>query len=441
MGLEAKKRIVITGLGTINPLGKNVEDFWRNLIDGKSGISRISKTNPDDPTGERLGRINTDVDIAGQVLGFDPKKIIPSKELLRMHRVVQFATIASLEAMEDAGFVKKDTNLLNEKPPLISLNPKRFGARWGTGVGGGSEIAEIEDIILEKGDTKISSRAMLKLLSERAVTVQSRLLNIKGPVSVVVAACASSAIAIGDAVDKLLLGKADVMLAGGSEAAIHRIGIGAFNAMQALSRDNDNPTYASRPFNKNVNGFVMGEGAATLVLETLEHAQARDAENHIYAEFLGHADTADADDDVQPNGEGAFRSMALAIADAGIKVPQLDYINTHGTSTPVGDKKEIEAILKLLGRYSQRVSVSSTKGGTAHLLGAAGATEALVCCKAIQEQIVPPTINLTDPIVDNLDLVPNTYKVRIIHYALSNSFAFGGICSSLVFGKYPKNEN
>lgn len=429
-----KTRVVVTGLGAISPLGNNVQETWDRLISGQSGIARISQ----ELDGKRVGAINSTVDIAGLVKDFDSSKFLTAKILRRIHRSAVFSTIAFLEALYHAGIITV-TNLLGTgQPQLIGVDRHRIGIRIGTGIGGGSVIAETEDVIRDEGDQRISPFAMLRLLTERVATVPSILLGIKGPVSSVVAACASGSIAIGDAVDKIRLGKADVMIAGGTEAAIHRVGLGAFNAMRALARNNDNPKFASRPFNRGVEGFVMGEGAGMLVLEDLAHAKARGAESRILAEVIGYADTADAYHDTDPSdqGEGAVRAMRLALEQAEIDPAEVDYINAHGTSTPKGDEIELQALREVFGKHLKNISVSSTKSATGHLLGAAGGLEAVICIKAIQEGIVPPTLNLHDPIQPDLDLTPLQARKRQVNVAMSNSFGFGGLNSVLIFRRY-----
>lgn len=428
-GIEAgdKNRVVVTGLGIISPLGNNVQETWERLIRGESGIGRIS---------EALGgAVNSEVDIAGLVMGFDPTKYLPRQALKGVHRSAAFSTVAAMEALYSAGLLDNHYFVGNNPPSLINVDPRRIGARIGTGVGGGGEIAEMEDIIREKGDTRISPRSMLTLLSERVATVPSILLGLKGPISSVVAACATGSIAIGDAVDKIRLGYADVMVAGGTEAVIHRVAAGGFNAMRALSRDNDNPTFASRPFNKDVNGFVMAEGVGILILESLEHAKQRGAEGKILAEIVGHADTADAYDDTNPSGLGAEEAMRLALIRAGIEPSEVDYINAHGTSTPNGDKTELEAIMRVFGDR-ETLLISSTKSATGHLLGAAGAIEAGFCVLAIRDGIVPPTLNLHDPIIIGLDLVANKARKVNVRVVMSNSFGFGGLNSVLLFRRF-----
>lgn len=433
MFIEGEKtRVVVTGIGAISPLGNNVEETWQRLIAGESGIGRISHKEGN----QRIGAVNSVVDIAGLVTGFEPLKYISPRDLRRIHQSAVFATVASLEALGNAGIIREKDLLGPKKPELLGIDPRRIGARIGTGVGGGSTIADIEDTIRDKGDQKISPMAMLQLLSERVVTVPSMKLGLQGPISAVVAACATGSIAIGDAIDKIRLGRADVMVAGGTEAAVHRVGVGAFNAMQALSTDNDDPQFASRPFNHNVNGFVMAEGAGILVLEKLEHAITRGAENHILAEVAGYTDTADAYHDTDPSGEGAIRAIRLALAEARINPWELDYINAHGTSTPKGGETELKALLEVFGKHLKRISISSTKSALGHLLGAAGGLEAVICIKTIQEGIVPPTLNLHDPIQEGLDLVPLQAKRRKVDIAMSNSFGFGGINSVLIFKRY-----
>ncbi len=431
--INGLNRVVVTGIGAVTPLGNNVSETWEGLMEGRSGIRRISQ----EPGREWNGPINANVDIAGLVKNFDPKPYIPSKELRRIHAVVEYATVAMAEALNNAGLLVINRGGREVEYQLKDVNPTRIGARLGTGVGGGSVVADIEDQIIE--GKRIPAVAMLRLLSERIVTVPSMIFGYRGGVAAILAACASANIAQGEAFDKLRVGRADVMLTGGSEAAIHRTGIGAFNAMHALSIDNDEPKLASRPFNKNVGGFVMAEGAGVLVYETLEHALNRGAENRILAEVVGYGETSDAYHDTQPSGEGAVRAMRLALEQAGVQPAEIDYINAHGTSTEIGDKKELEAIEEVFKGALGTVSISSTKSSHGHLLGAAGGVEGVICIKTIQENTVPPTINLRDPLREDLDLVPNTPKVRQVDITMSNSFGFGGINSVIIFRRYKRN--
>lgn len=435
---EKLHRVVVTGIGAISPLGLNMEETWQALIEGKSGIERISK----EINGERVGAINSQVDIAGQVKDFDPKKYIPQKAfkaLNKMHRVAQFSTVASIEALTQAGLLETPFQQFKDGNPLINVDPERIGARFGTGLGGGDRIADMEDTIRDKTDQDIKPSTLLQLLAERVATAPSILLNLKAEVAVTTAACASSAIAITDAFGVVQHGRADVMLSGGAESVIHRVGLSAFNNMGALSRRNDDPEGASRPFDKDASGFIMAEGAGILVLESMEHALGRKAK--ILAEIIGYGNTSDAYHETAPSGIGAVRAMRLALKDAGIDPWQIDYINTHGTSTGEdgGDGPELDALIEVFGDYLMEISISSTKSATGHLLGAGAGLEAAICLKVIEKGIVPPTLNLHNPIRKGLDLVPLKARRRSVEVAMSNSFGFGGVNSVLVFKKYHAN--
>lgn len=411
-----RERIVVTGMGTVTPLGIGVSETWKNLIEGKSGIRKLEKD------------VNSQVNIAGIVEGFEPTRYIPGRELLRVHRAAQFSQAAVIEALIDAGFCDGKT--------LIGIEPEDIGIQMGTGIGGGSEIAEMEGIIREFGDTRISQYSMLNLLPERVATVPGKLNKFRGPTATRVAACATGSWAVVDGVYILLEDDAKVMAVGGTEAVIHRIGIGGFNAMGALSRNRRFPGKASRPFDKKANGFVVSEGAGALILELLSHALSRGAK--IHAEITGYGNTSDAFHDTVPSGEGAVRAIKLALRKAGIEPEDIDYINAHGTSTPAGDGRELDALSKVFGKNLKNISVSSTKSATGHLLGAAGAVESIFCIKTIEEGIIPPTLNLRNPIRRGLDLVPNYARQREVNTAMSNSFGFGGINSVLIFKKYPE---
>ena len=425
-------RVVVTGLGAVSPLGNNVQDTWQSLIEGKSGIRRISLETGRDWDGP----VNSTVDIAGLVQGLEPGKYISAKQLRRIHMSVVYSTVGMIEAFADAGLLDVENKPDGLNYRLKNVNPERVGARIGTGIGGGSVIAEIEDVIRDKGDRRISPVAILQLLSESVVTVPSMILGYQGGVAAIVAACASANIAQGGAFDRLKLGREDVISTGGVEEAIHRIAIGGFNAMRALSMDNDNPVSASRPFNKDANGFVMGEGSGILIFETLEHALGRGAGGHILAEVVGYGETSDAFHDTEPSGEGARRAMRLALEEARIQPWEVDYINAHGTSTPTGDPVELDALMEVFGEPLKGIAISSTKSMSGHLLGGSGGLEAVVCIRSIMDGIIHPTINLHDPIKEGLNLVPNVAQRREIKIAMSNSFGFGGINSVLIFRRF-----
>lgn len=418
--LPDEQRIVVTGMGAISPLGLSVEETWSNLVAGKSGIRKM------DPP------VNSEVSVAGLVEGFTSS--ISPREIKRIHRSAQLSYAATVEALYDAGLLKNLDTLIEGESPLVNVDPERIGTRIGTGVGGGSEIAEIEDVIRDKGDTKISAVAMLLLLNERVSTVPSRHLNLRGPVATTVAACATGSMSIVDGIYTIREDDADVMVVGGTEAAIHRIGVGSFNSMRALSR-NDEPTEASRPFDEDADGFIMAEGAGILVIENLAHAKKRNA--RIHTEIIGYGNSADAFHDTQPSGEGAARAMRIALRKAGIVPKDVHYINTHGTSTPTGDGVEPDALLGVFGEYLVEIPISSTKSATGHLLGAAGGLEAIIATKAIEEGVVPPTLNLHKPIREGVNFVALEAQRRKVDIAMSNSFGFGGINSVLIFRRYP----
>lgn len=410
---KEKERIVVTGMGAITPLGLNVEETWINLIAGKSAIKKIEPP------------VNSQVTIAGVIDNFEPEKYIPEKELSRVHRSAQFSSAATIEALTDAGFF--------DGSKLINIDPDEIGMVMGSGVGGGSEIAEMESTITKFGDRRISQYSMLRLLLERTATFPSRLLNLRGPVSSKVAACATGSMAITDGMYTIREGDAKVMVVGGTEAVVHRIGVGGFNAMRALSRRGEKPESASRPFDESADGFVMSEGAAALVLESAQHALQRGV--RVYAEIAGYDNCSDAYHDTVPSGEGAVRAMRKALAKAGINPEDVDYINTHGTSTVVGDGIELDSLIEVFGDNLKRILVSSTKSSTGHLLGAAGAIEAIFCIKAINEVLVPPTLNLKKPVRENINLIRRVRR-RKVRVAMSNSFGFGGINSVLIFRKF-----
>lgn len=428
-------RVVVTGLGAVTPLGNNVEDTFQGLIEGRSGVRRISLETGRDWTGE----INSMVDIAGLVQGLEASKYIPAKQLKRIHESVVYSAVGMIEAFTNAGLLEVEHMLDGFGYQLKNVDPTRVGARVGTGIGGGAVIAEMEDIIRDKGDKRISPVALLQLLSERVVTVPSMLLGYKGGVAAIVAACASANIAQGSALDRLRLGREDVIVTGGVEQAIHRIAVGGFNAMRALSRDRDDPTAASRPFNNDANGFVMGEGSGMLIFETLEHALKRGAEGNILAEVVGYGETSDAFHDTEPSGEGARRAMRLALEEAKIQPWEVDYINAHGTSTPMGDPVELDALMEVFGESLKRIAINSTKSMSGHLLGGSGGIEAVVCIRSIMDSIVHPTINLHDPIREGLNLVPNVAQKRKVGVAMSNSFGFGGINAVIMYRQFQRS--
>lgn len=422
---DPSKRIVVTGMGTVNPLGLNVPETWRKITAGESGIATIEPTELAIP----------DVQIAGQVKGFDAGSYFPPKEIRNIHRNAQFAYVSALEALQDARLV----NLADLKKPKLLSELERTGLALGSGVGGGMHIAEIADTIREKGPNRVRTSAMLQLLLERSNSITSIFLGIKGPTSAIVAACATGSEAIIQAMYRIRANDADVMVTGGTEAAIGPVGLASFHALRALStKYQENPTEASRFADQGADGFVMAEGAGVLVLESLEHAQKRGAK--IHAEIVGYGDNADAFDDVAPSGEGAVRALRLALGKAGISPEEVDYINAHGTSTPSGDPKELEAIAEVFGVNNPRLSISSTKSAVGHMLGAAGGFEAIMCIKAIEDGLIPPTLNLHNPIKEasGLDLVPLIAISKSVRIAVSNSFGFGGLNSVLIFRSFQR---
>lgn len=410
-----KKRVVITGMGIVSPIGTGIEQFYDALKEGKSGIGLVT----------RFDTEGYDTKIAGEIKDFDPLQYIDRKEAKRMDRYTQYAVAAAKMAMD---YAKLDT---------AAIDQNRFGVCIGSGIGGMETLEAQHDVLKEKGPGRVSPFFVPMMISNIAAGNISILFNAKGPNMTVVTACASATNAMGEAFKMIQRGDADVMISGGTEAAITPLAFAGFCAMKAMSTRNDDPTGASRPFDKDRDGFVMGEGAGILILEELEHALGRGAS--IYGEVVGYGATGDAHHITAPapEGEGAFRSMEMAVRDAGIKPGELDYINAHGTSTDMNDKFETMAIKKLMGAHAKEVAISSTKSMTGHLLGAAGAVEAIACLMAINESIIPPTINYTTP-DENCDLfyVPNEPIKREVEYALSNSLGFGGHNASIVLKKF-----
>jgi len=408
------RRVVITGAGVVSPIGMGREEFWQALKEGRNGIDRISSF---DPTG-------FDSQIAGEVRNFDPSPYIDKKDLKRLDRVIQFAYVASELAIRDAG--------LN----LEELNPDRFGVCIGSGQGGIITSFEQIKVLLEKGPSKISPFFIPMMIVNMSGAYVAIKYNAKGPNYAVVSACAAAAHSIGEAYEIIRRGDADVMLAGGAEAAVTPIGLAGFCAMKALSTRNDEPAKASRPFDKLRDGFVMGEGAGVIVLEEMERAKARGA--RIYAEIIGYAANCDAYHITAPppDGEGAAKAMMRALEKAGISPDDVDYINAHGTSTPLNDKTETLAIKRVFGDRAYKIPVSSTKSMIGHLLGAAASVEVVATLLALHEGVVHPTINyeVPDPECD-LDYVPNEAREAKVRVAIKNSFGFGGHNAVLVLRK------
>jgi len=403
-------------MGVVSPVGSDLRSFWDNLTHGRSGIGRVTLFDPE----------GYDTQIGGEVKDFDATAWFKApKDAKRADRFAQLGMAAAKLAMADAG--------LTGAPE----DPERFGVIIGSGIGGLKSLADQHTNLITKGPGRISPFMIPMMISNMASGLVSMEFGLQGPNFAPVSACATSAHAIGEAWRMIRDGDADAFLAGGSEAAIVPLGIGGFSAMKALSTRNDSPEQASRPFDKGRDGFVMGEGAGVVVLESLEHATKRGA--RIYGEVIGYGLTADAYHMTSPpeNGEGAQRCMRMALKKAGINPEQVDYVNAHGTSTPVGDLCEVRALKAVFGEHAKSLSVSSTKSMTGHLLGAAGAVESVVCALAIASGVIPPTINLEDPDEGcDLDFTANTAKERKVTTCLNNSFGFGGHNASLVLRSF-----
>lgn len=410
-----KKRVVITGLGCVTPVGTGKDDFWVNIKSGVSGIDKIT----------RFDYTNYQTQIAGEVKDFTPEDYISKKELKKMDRFTQFAMVASKLAVADSEL------------DLNNIDGNRMGTVIGTGIGGVETIEAQHKNLLEKGNRRVSPFFIPMMIGNMAAGQVAIEFGAKGPSTNICTACASGTNSVGDAFKIIQRGDADIMIAGGTEAAVAEFAVAGFCNMKAMSTNNDNPQKASRPFDKDRDGFVMGEGCGILILEELESAIKRNAK--IYAEIVGYGMTSDAYHITTPaeNGEGAARSMQMAIKDAGIEPEKIDYINAHGTSTYYNDLYETMAIKSVFGENAKNVSISSTKSMTGHLLGASGAIEAIVCALAIKDNFVPPTINLENPGEGmDLDYTPNKGKERTINYALSNSLGFGGHNATIVLKKY-----
>ncbi|MBI3732187.1 MAG: beta-ketoacyl-ACP synthase II [Chloroflexi bacterium] len=417
------RRVVVTGLGAITPLALNVKDHWDGLLNGRSGIGRITTFDPSEyPT-----------QIAGEVKGFDPTQFMNFKEARRMARCSQLAIGAAKEALGDAGL----TDALR-----AGAEADRVGVVMGSAIGGFDMALQGVEVIREKGWKRVSPFSVPESLANMPAHHVSLHYGAKGFNNSVVTACAAGTQAVGEAMEAIRWGRAEVILAGGAEAMLLPVCIIGFSAMRGLSTRNDQPERASRPFDKNRDGFCVGEGAAILVLEELEHAEARGAK--IYAEVLGYGASSDAYDVAAPDpvGEGAVRAMRWAIEDAGLKPEQIDYINAHGSSTPIGDAVETLAIKTLFGERAYAIPISSTKSMVGHSFGATGAIEAISCVMTLRDQIIHPTINYEtpDPACD-LDYVPNTARPAVVRYTLSNSFGLGGQNACLVMGRYPLDSN
>lgn len=410
-----RRRVVVTGLGCISPVGNTVEETWKSLLAGKSGAGPITLFD--------ASRHKTR--FAAEVKGFDPVGMFGSREARKMDRFTQFATAATLEALAHARLTIDDSNR------------HRVGIVIGTGIGGIGTIMEQVEVLRERGPERISPFLVPMMISDSAAGMLAIRVGARGPNMALATACASGNNAIGEAVEMIRRGSADVMIAGASEGALVPLAMAGMNVMGALSTRNDDPLTASRPFDKDRDGFLMGEGAGVLILESLEHAQARGAD--ILCEISGYGTTDDAYHISAPaeNGAGAAMSMRLALEDAGLQVTDIDYINAHGTSTPLNDKSETAAIKTVFGEQAYKIPVSSTKSMTGHLLGASGAVEAVFSILAMREGVIPPTINYHTPDPEcDLDYVPNQPRKAVIRHAMSNSFGFGGHNATLVFSQF-----
>ncbi|ANY75436.1 beta-ketoacyl-[acyl-carrier-protein] synthase II [Paenibacillus ihbetae] len=409
-----KRRVVVTGMGVMTALGQDLDTFWNSLMEGKSGVSRIESFDVSEYTTQ----------IAASMKDFNPEDYMDRKEARKMDRFVQFAVAAGSKALEDSG-LEIGSN----------VDAERVGVSIGSGIGGLGTWEDQHNILLEKGPKRVSPFFIPMMIANMASGQMSINLGAKGPNTTQVTACATGTHSIGDSFRLIQRGDADVMICGGAEATIRPTGMAGFCAMRAMSTRNDEPEKASRPFDTGRDGFVMGEGAGVLVLESLEHAQARGAK--IYAEVIGYGLSADAHHITEPDPDGAARCMKMAIRDAGISAEEVDYINAHGTSTPVGDRSETQAVKLALGDHAYKVAVSSTKSMTGHLLGAAGGVEAVICGLSLKHQRIAPTINLEDQDPEcDLDYVPNHPREADLDVVMSNSFGFGGHNATIILKKY-----
>jgi 3-oxoacyl-[acyl-carrier-protein] synthase II len=423
------KRVVVTGLGALTPLGNDPETFWKNLVRGESGAAEITRFDP--------SKFKTQ--FACEVKDFNVLDHIHRREARRMDLFTQFAVVSSDQALKDAGLIAKGFEGEGEEG---NVDPDRAGVVWGCGIGGfQSFMDEAKNFYNGDGTPKFSPFFIPMMIPDIAAGQISIRNGFRGPNYATVSACASSTHALIDSFNLIRLGKADVIVSGGSEAAVTEGAIGGFNALKALSTRNEDPKRASRPFDKTRDGFVLGEGAGAIILESLEHAEARGAK--IYCEMVGGGMSADAHHITAPHPEGlgATNVMKVTLEDAGMSPEEVDYVNVHGTSTPLGDIAETQAILKVFGESAYKLSISSTKSMTGHLLGAAGAVEAMACILAIVNGTIPPTINNVhdDEALDpELDFTFNKARKREVNAALSNTFGFGGHNASVLFRKYSK---
>ncbi|MED1917724.1 beta-ketoacyl-ACP synthase II [Brevibacillus sp. DP1.3A] len=410
-----KRRVVITGVGVVSPVGNDAQTFWNSLLEGKSGIDRVAAFDASDyPT-----------QIAGEVKNFDPEQYMDKKDIRRTDRFVQFGLAAAKMAVEDA------------KLEITPENAERVGVYIGSGIGGLTTWEEQHSVLLEKGPRRVSPFFIPMLIANMASGAVSIQYGAKGPTSSAITACATGTNAIGDALRLIQFDHADVMIAGGAEATVRPMAFAGFCSAKAMSTRNDEPQKASRPFDQDRDGFVMGEGAGVLILEELEHAKKRGAT--IIAEVIGYGMSADAHHITSPSpgGEGAARCMASALKDAGVDPTEVQYINAHGTSTGQGDIAETQAIKSVFGEHAYKLAVSSTKSMTGHLLGATGGVEAIATAYALRDQVLPPTINLENPDSEcDLDYVPNHARKATVNVAVSNTFGFGGHNATVILKRY-----
>ncbi len=414
-----RKRVVVTGLGCVSPLGNNMPDTWDAIVAGKSGAAPITLF---DASGHKTR-------FACEVKGFDPAALFGSREARRMDRFCQFAVAAAQEAVLHANLT------------VTEENRDRIGVLVGTGIGGIGTLLEQVEVMRAKGPERVSPFLIPMMIADNAAGMIAIRMGMRGPNAAFVTACATGSNAVGEAAEMIRRGAADVMLAGGAEASIVAVAMAGLNVMTALSTRNEDPQAASRPFDRDRDGFVMGEGAAILILESLEHALARGA--NILCEVSGYGTTDDAYHISAPaeNGAGAALCMKLALEDAGLKPFEIDYINAHGTSTPLNDKSETAAIKSVFGEHAYRVAISSTKSMTGHLLGASGAVEAALCAEVFRHGILPATINYATPDPEcDLDYVPNTPRQASPRHIMSNSFGFGGHNATLIFSRYEQDS-
>jgi 3-oxoacyl-[acyl-carrier-protein] synthase II len=415
VSMNGRRRVVITGMGAVSPLGNDVETTWQNLTAGRSGAAPIIGFDASEYP----------VHFACELKDFDPAEWIEKKQARRMDRFAQMIVVAAIQARDDSGLE-------------IDAEADRIGASIATGIGGLKAFQDCFETLLERGPDRVNPFSIPQIIPNMGAAWVSMYLGTRGPLSSQCTACAASNMAIGEAADAIRLGRADVMLAGGTEAGITRVGIAGFSAMRALSRRNDAPEKASRPFDAGRDGFVMGESGAVVVLEELEHAKARDAK--IYAELLGYGVSSDARHvtEPDPSGENPARAMKMALADAGVNVDEIDYINAHGTSTPLGDASETRVIKLALGEENaRRTPISSTKGATGHCLGASGGIEAVFTMLAVHRNVLPPTINYDEPDPEcDLDYIPNESREADVRIGVSNSFGFGGHNACIVVRQF-----